>query len=296
MKVLVYGSNGWIGGQFIDILKENNIDFICAKSRADNENDIQAEVNSVNPTHIISFIGRTHGKIGEKVYTTIDYLEQEGKLLENVRDNLFSPLLLAEICKQNGIHYSYLGTGCIFKFDEEHPFAKEENGFDEDSLPNFFGSSYSVVKGYTDRLMHLHNDSVLNLRIRMPITGECNGRNFITKITNYQQVCSVPNSMTVLPELLPMVLDMMKNKITGTMNLTNPGLISHNTILEMYREIIDPEFTWNNFSQEEQRKILAADRSNNYLDTTRLESLYPQVRNIKEAVRACLLQYTPIKL
>lgn len=291
MKVLVYGSNGWIGGQFIDILKQNNIDFICAKSRADNENDIQTEVNSINPTHIISFIGRTHGKIGEKVYTTIDYLEQEGKLLENVRDNLFSPLLLAEICKQKGIHYSYLGTGCIFKFDEEHPFAKEENGFDEDSLPNFFGSSYSVVKGYTDRLMHLHNDSVLNLRIRMPITGECNGRNFITKITNYQQVCSVPNSMTVLPELLPMVLDMMKNKITGTMNLTNPGLISHNTILEMYREIIDPEFTWNNFSQEEQRKILAADRSNNYLNTTRLETLYPEVRNIKEAVRACLLEY-----
>jgi 3,5-epimerase/4-reductase len=296
MKVLVYGSNGWIGGQFIHILKKNNIDFFSAKSRADNEKDIQTEVNSVNPTHIISFIGRTHGKIGEKVYTTIDYLEQEGKLLENVRDNLFSPLLLAEICKQNGIHYSYLGTGCIFKFDEEHPFAKEENGFDENSLPNFFGSSYSVVKGYTDRLMHLHNDSVLNLRIRMPITGECNGRNFITKITNYQQVCSVPNSMTVLPELLPMVLDMMKNKITGTMNLTNPGLISHNTILEMYREIIDPEFTWNNFSQEEQRKILAADRSNNYLDTTRLESLYPQVRNIKEAVRACLLEYTSIKL
>jgi len=208
-----------------------------------------------------------------------------------MRDNLYSPLLLADICKKNKIHYTYLGTGCIFKFDEDHPFGKEESGFDETSLPNFFGSSYSIVKGYTDRLMHLYNDSVLNLRIRMPITGEKNGRNFITKITTYQKVCSVPNSMTVLPELLPFVLDMMRNKTTGTMNLTNPGLISHNEILEMYKEIVDPNFTWNNFSQEEQRKILAADRSNNFLDTTRLQTMYPFILNIKESVRNCLINY-----
>jgi len=125
----------------------------------------------------------------------------------------------------------------------------------------------------------------------MPITGEKNGRNFITKITTYQKVCSVPNSMTVLPELLPIVLDMMRNKTTGTMNLTNPGLISHNEILEMYKEIVDPNFTWNNFSQEEQRKILAADRSNNFLDTTRLQTMYPFILNIKESVRNCLINY-----
>ena len=35
-----------------------------------------------------------------------------------------------------------------------------------------FGSSYSTVKGYTDRLIHLVNENSLNLRIRMPITAE----------------------------------------------------------------------------------------------------------------------------
>jgi len=66
----------------------------------------------------------------------------------------------------------------------------------------FFGSSYSIVKGFTDRLMKLYGDSALTVRIRMPITDEFNERNFITKITNYQKVCSIPNSMTVLNELL----------------------------------------------------------------------------------------------
>jgi dTDP-glucose 4,6-dehydratase len=291
MRVLVYGSKGWIGGQFIEVLQNKNVDYICANSRVDDVEGVKNEIDIVSPTHVVSFIGRTHGKIGEKEYTTIDYLEQEGKLVENIKDNLFSPLVLANICMQKNIHFTYLGTGCIFKFDEEHPFGKEENGFNEESLPNFFGSSYSVVKGFTDRLMNFYSNSVLNLRIRMPITGKYNARNFITKITKYEKVCSVPNSMTVLPELLPMVLDMMVNKITGTMNLTNSGLISHNEILEMYKEIVDPNFTWKNFSQEEQRKILAADRSNNYLDTTRLEKLYPNVNNIRTAIENCLREY-----
>jgi len=290
MKILIYGSNGWIGSQFVEILKNNNIDFSCGKSRADDNENLIEEIDKINPTHIISFIGRTHGVIGEKEYTTIDYLEQDGKLIENVRDNLYSPLLIAELCKQRNIHYTYLGTGCIFKYDEEHPYGEEINGFNENDLPNFFGSSYSVVKGFTDRIMKLYNN-VLNLRIRMPITNEKNPRNFITKITSYEKICSVPNSMTVLPELLPIVLDMMKNETFGTINLTNPGLISHNEILEMYKEIVDPSFTWKNFSQEEQRKILSADRSNNYLNTTRLESLYPNVSNIKKSIRMILLEY-----
>uniref|UniRef100_A0A6C0BAK9 NAD(P)-binding domain-containing protein n=1 Tax=viral metagenome TaxID=1070528 RepID=A0A6C0BAK9_9ZZZZ len=291
MKILVYGSNGWIGNQFVSILQKSNVDYCCGKSRVDDQDSLEKEIDAISPSHVISFIGRTHGKIGEKVFTTIDYLEEDGKLVENIRDNLFSPILLASLCLNRKIHYTYLGTGCIFKFDEDHPFGKEENGFNENSLPNFYGSSYSVVKGFTDQLMRLYKNSTLNLRIRMPITGEKNTRNFITKIVTYNKVCSVPNSMTVLPELLPYVLDMMKNQVTGTMNLTNPGLISHNEILEMYKEIVDPLFTWKNFSMEEQRKILAADRSNNFLDTTRLEKLYPQMQSIKDAIRKSLEDY-----
>ena len=290
MKVLIYGSKGWIGKQFINILEKNNITYESGNVRVDNINELSKEIKNTNPTHIVSFIGRTHGKIGDKVYSTIDYLEQEGKLQENVRDNLFSPIILAIISKELDIHFTYLGTGCIFKFDENHPFGKEINGFDENSLPNFFGSSYSTVKGFTDRLMHLF-DNVLNLRIRMPITGVMNPRNFITKITTYEKICSIPNSMTVLPELLPIVLDMMINKKVGTINLTNPGLISHNEILDMFKEIVDPNFVYKNFSIEEQSKILASDRSNNYLETGLLEKWYPNIKNIKDSVRECLIEY-----
>lgn len=291
MKILVYGHRGWIGKQFINILKESSTLYIEGKSRACNITELDDEIKIHEPTHIVSFIGRTHGYIGTKNFSTIDYLEQQGKLYENVRDNLFSPFVLAEICNRRNIHYTYLGTGCIFKYDENHPFGEEVNGFMEDSEPNFFGSSYSIVKGFTDKIMKLYEKNVLNLRIRMPITGEENPRNFITKIVNYEKICSIPNSMTVLPELLPYVFEMMKSGVTGTMNLTNPGLISHNEILQMYKEIVDPSFIWVNFTQEEQRKILASDRSNNYLNTDRLTTLYPQIKNIKVSIKDCLVEY-----
>lgn len=291
MKILIYGASGWIGNQFCDICDTQKILYSKGQSRVDDIESVKKELHEINPTHVISFIGRTHGTIDNTHISTIDYLEHSGKLIENINDNLFSPLSLGILCKERDIHYTYLGTGCIFTYDNEHPYGETQNGFIEDSLPNFFGSSYSIVKGFTDRLFHLYEDSFLNLRIRMPITHKNHPRNFITKITNYEYICSIPNSMTVLPELLPLVIDMMETKKTGTINLTNPGLISHNEILEMYRELVDKDFTWKNFSKEDQSQILKSERSNNYLDTQKLTLLYPQILSIKDSIRKCLLEY-----
>jgi len=294
--ILVFGGNGWIGSKVVQLLQNANITVIKSMCRADDIKMIQTEINLIkNVTHIMSFIGRTHGVYNNEVIGTIDYLEKPGKLVENMNDNLFSPIGLAEISKKNGIHFTYLGTGCIFEYDEKtHLYGNQETGFLETDLPNFFGSSYSIVKGYTDRLMQLlYSDSTLNARIRMPITDEKDSpRNFITKITSYKKVCSMPNSMTVLDELLPVLIEMALNKQVGTVNLTNPGLITHNEILEMYKEIVDPDFTWSNFTIDEQNQILASKRSNNCLDTTKLTnislSLNNPVTTIKEAVRNVL--------
>jgi len=288
MKILVYGHKGWIGSMFIDILKEKGLNYCTTNTRCDDYDDLINDLNEIKPTHVISFIGRTHGEIDGKIYSTIDYLEEPGKLKENINDNLFSPLQLALLCNERNIHYTYLGTGCIFSYRDG--IISDKNGLKENDLPNFFGSQYSTVKGFTDRLMKLIPNT-LNLRIRMPIVNYDNPRNFITKITKYEKICSVPNSMTVLTELLPYIIDLMNINHTGTLNFTNPGSISHNEILEMYKEYVDPEFTWQNFTIEEQNQILKSERSNNLLDTTCLEQLFPEIKNIKESVKDVMVNY-----
>lgn len=68
------------------------------------------------------------------------------------------------------------------------------------------------------------------------------------------------------------------------MNYTNPGAVSHNEILQMYKDFIDPEFKWSNFSVEEQAKVIVAARSNNLLDTKRVRHVcdYSLGSNLKE--------------
>jgi 3,5-epimerase/4-reductase len=293
--VLLYGGNGWIGSQVYNLLVRMNIKVVKSGVRADNLEAVESEIGSFNEvTHVMSFIGRTHGTYKGEIISTIDYLEKPGKLVENIQDNLYAPIVLASVCNKYGKHFTYLGTGCIFDYDDDHKYGNELTGFTECDKPNFFGSSYSIVKGYTDRIMHdLYNDSVLNIRIRMPITSEVNPRNFITKITNYAKICSIPNSMTVLDNLLPVMVQYALNNKTGTVNFTNPGLISHNEILAMYKEIVDPDFVWDNFSIEEQNVVLASKRSNNCLNTRILETetdadLY-DVKPIKEAVKEILI-------
>ena len=94
-----------------------------------------------------------------------------------------------------------------------------------------------------------------------------------TQIIKYDKVVDIPNSMTVLPELLPYSLEMARRKLTGVMNFTNPGAISHNQILELYKQYVDPEFSWSNFTIEEQAKVIVAPRSNNLLDTKRVRAV-----------------------
>ena len=68
MKVLVYGSRGWIGKQFIEILKAKGVEYVEGIARVDNDIEVFEELYKREPTNVISFIGRTHGKIGDKVY------------------------------------------------------------------------------------------------------------------------------------------------------------------------------------------------------------------------------------
>ena len=287
MILLIYGHKGWIGQQIIQYLNliytQYQFKYICGEARVDNIEELENEIRHIYPTQVISLIGRTHGD----GIQTIDYLEEH--LYENVRDNLFAPTVLSLLSKKYNYHLTYLGTGCIFEYDNLNNIlngSRDYKKFKENDKPNFWGSSYSVVKGFTDQLMYLTNS--LNIRIRMPITSKANQRNFITKITSYEKICSIPNSMTVLDELIPIIIDLMFKKHIGTINMVNPGVISHNEILEMYKELIDPNFTWQNFTIEEQDKILKSKRSNNHLDTTLLEELYPTVKNIHESVRECL--------
>jgi UDP-glucose 4,6-dehydratase len=132
---LVYGSDGWIGRKIKAYVKERGDMLVSAVARGGNQADVLAEVEKHLPDQILSVLGRTHSP----GFSTINYLEQKGQTRVNIRDNLYAPFVLAKIAEQKEIHFTYLGTGCIFSSD------RGDVSFDEMSEPNFFGSEYSTV-------------------------------------------------------------------------------------------------------------------------------------------------------
>ena len=74
------------------------------------------------------------------------------------------------------------------------------------------------------------------------------------------------------------------------MNFTNPGAISHNEILDLYRQYIDSNLTWHNFTIEEQAKVIVAPRSNNLLDTSRVRVHFKALSQFKQEVIVIFVQ------
>ena len=172
--LLIYGGNGWIGDQFCAFLKTQSIAFEMASTRPGEDDDevIRKEIIRHAPSHVVSLLGRTHGP----GCNTIDFLEGGAdKLTLNIRDNLYAPWLLAHLCNDMGIHFTYLGTGCIF--------SGYDKAYTEDDRPNYFGNAYSVAKGFTDRIMRQYELNVLNVRIRLPVNFADDARNLVVKVS-----------------------------------------------------------------------------------------------------------------
>ena len=263
---LLFGKNGWICGKLIELLTEQGKTFFVSECRTENRESVIQEIEQYNPTHILNAAGFT-GK------PNVD--ECELKKLETIRSNVIGTLNIADICAEKNIHHLLYATGCIFEYDEDHPvFGK---GFTEDEIPNFYGSFYSHTKAMVEDIL-IHYPTTCILRVRMPISDDLSPRNFITKILNYEKVVNIPNSMTVLSELIPISLIMAERRLTGIFNFCNPGAISHNEILEMYKMYIDHTYTYQNFSVEEQSMILKAGRSNNTLDHIKLCNALPDIQ------------------
>jgi len=280
-RVLIFGGKtGWIGGMMADLIKkEEGIELFIAESRMQNREAVARELDEVKPTHVLNAAGIT-GR------PNIDWCEDNKP--ETMRTNVIGTLNLADLCNERGIHCTVYATGCIFEYDEKHPMGSGI-GFTEEDVPNFDGSFYSQTKGYMEPMLKEYPNALI-LRVRMPVSDDLIHRNFVTKIVKYEKVVNIPNSMTILTELLPASLAMAKKGLTGVYNFTNPGVISHNQVLDLYKKYIDPTYTYQNFTIEEQAKVIKAARSNNELDTTKLMRDMPEgvvINDIHTAYEKC---------
>ncbi|OMP07294.1 hypothetical protein COLO4_07466 [Corchorus olitorius] len=208
--------------------------------------------------------------------------------------------MLGRICEAQGIPFAY-GSGRL----EDRKSLRDDiaaaqpshvfNAAGATGRPNVEWCEFNKIETLRSNVIGALNiadveelikdyENVCILRVRMPIMSDLtHPRNTIKKISGYKKVVNIPNSFSVLDELIPISVEMAKRKLTGVWNFTNPDVVSHNELLEMYREYVDPNFTWNNFTVEEQDKVLAAPRCNMELDISKLKREFPELLPIKES-------------
>lgn len=267
------GERGWIGQKIVTILKEQAHLVYCATAKLEDREAIEREIETIKPDYIIN----SAGIIGKP---TVDWCESHKQ--ETLRANVLGILNLVDIAYQHNIHITNIATGCIYQYDENHPLGSGK-GFTEEEKPNFTGSFYSRTKVLAEDLI-VNYPNLLHLRVRMPIASDLNPKGFIGKIINYKKLINIPNSMSILDDLLPLIPIMIERRLTGIYNLVNPGTISHNQVIELYKQYVNPNHHYENFTIEEQNKILAVPRSNCELSAEKLLNEFPQVPHIKESI------------
>lgn len=263
----------------VDECSTEGIEVAAANSRMEDREAVAKELDEYKPTHVLNAAGIT-GR------PNIDWCEDNKP--DTIRTNVIGTLNLADLCLLRNIHCTVYATGCIFAYDDAHPLGSGI-GFTEEDEPNFRGSFYSQTKSYMEPMLKEFPNCLI-LRVRMPISDDLSHRSFVTKIVKYEKVVNIPNSMTILTEMLPLSLAMAKKGLTGVYNFTNPGVISHNEVLDLYTKYIDPTYTYKNFTIEEQAKVIKAPRSNNELDTTKLFRDMPEgivINEIHKAYELC---------
>ncbi|CAI5442662.1 unnamed protein product [Caenorhabditis angaria] len=277
MHVAIYGGKGYVGQELQHVLKARQIPYVLAEKKVGfhSDEEVQNELATLGVTHVICVTGRTHGP----GCNTIEYLEGGAdKVYINVRDNMYSATILAHLCRNLGLHYTYIGTGYMFAYDKEHPI--DGAMFKDDDEPSFFGSAYSVVKGFTDRQMTHFNQKGwenLNVRITLPLSLDLQQpRNLLSKIINYKELFDIPVSLTILPDCMNAMLNLMEQRQGGTLNLVNPEPISLYEVVKIYQEKVDPNVNPAPIGVETERaQQLLATKGNCALDTDLLQKLSP---------------------
>lgn len=265
-ECLVFGATGFLGRATLAMLRAQGIEFRVSKARIEYRAQVERDLERFRPQYVIC-------AAGAPAHPNIDWCETHRE--HTVRVNILGRLNVADVCHARGVGVFVIGTGAMF--------AGSAGTIAEDAAPTFAGTVYARLMTSLDRIWAEAYPNVLNARVMYPISSSMEEeRSMLFKLVRvFPQVHTVPTSYTVIDSLWPLIPDLMRRGVRGTLNFVNPGVTDGNAILAMYKDMVDPSFTW---------KVAPDDghRPHGHMDTTRLETLCPAVPRVTEAVRAVL--------
>tara|TARA_Y100000310_G_C20618166_1_gene781804 strand:- start:25 stop:978 length:954 start_codon:yes stop_codon:yes gene_type:complete len=298
--ILLLGGNGYIGSEFSKQLDQRNKQWWSAPH---DEFTLQDAIET-HPELVINCAGYT-GK------PNVDACEKQ-------RDECYSlnvefPMRMRMLCEVNNIPWLHVSSGCIYKggkfngivADDMRPYYETPmdaqgfvSGFREEDEPNFSFkhkpcSFYSGTKALAEDALKDGNGYICRLRI--PFDAESNPRNYLTKLINYPKYYDNVNSLSHKSEFVSACLDLIdKNAPYGIYNVTNPGHVSTQSVVDMVRSFRpDIKKDWTCYEDDDEFYSTAATalRSNCIMVTSKLSALGIDLRPIHVALKDAIENY-----
>lgn len=257
-KFYILGGSGFMGSHAVTYLRSKGYEVVDNRVDIADFMTLKKVFTEAKPDVVVNFAG-------VRAYPNIDWCEDHKE--ETVKVNVGGAINVALAALEMGAYPIQIASGCIYSGGPEKEFT-------EDDEPNFFGSFYSRMRVVMQNA--LKELPVLQLRIRMPIAMFSHPRNLINKIASYKKVISIPNSVTLIEDIFPALEKLTVIRPVGILNLTNDGYMEHSKILAAYKEMVNPNHTYEIITLDElQGKggITKAERSNCVLSNTKAKSL-----------------------
>jgi dTDP-4-dehydrorhamnose reductase len=250
---------------------------------------IRFMLKAYKPDVLINCIGKT-GR------PNVDWCEDNKA--ETYMANVTLPAILASECEKLGIHLIHIGSGCIFFGDsprvscplnnDRDYFPIPDSGWKEDDFAN--PKSYYSQTKYAADLTIGSMSNVTVLRIRMPISTKNDPRNFINKVRNYSQVIDIPNSMTLMDDLVRCVDWAAKENKIGIYHVTNAQPITAAQVMREFQKY-QPLHKFEVIDEGELDKLTLAKRSNCLLNTDKLRESGFTMSPSEDGLKACMAAY-----
>lgn len=274
--ILILG-NGYVGNHLHNHLK-NDFNVIIKSAE---ELDYHS-IGILNKFLLNNSIGTVINCSGFTGRPNIDEAEIKKELCWDL--NTASPLRVNAICNLRDVNYLHVSSGCIYD--------GYEKVWNEEDAPNYGlfcnrASFYSKSKHAFENLSK-NMDNII-LRVRMPFDGESSGRNYLSKIRQYNDLINFRNSKTYIPDFCKFVKNLLIKK-TGLWkgqdiyNVVNPVALTTHEVCDIMREYGFHNDNWKFVSLADLPII--SGRSNCVLDGSKSKEIY-EMRFEKDVMKEC---------
>lgn len=259
MKVLVLGK-GFIGSKLIDFLRLKDVDTFGIAQNEINYTSSRALANLLrdyNFTHVINCCG----------YTGVPNVDGcESNKEDCWKYNVVIASKIDSLVKYYNKKMIHISSGCIYTGYEKE--------FEETDVPNFGlfnpqSSFYSKTKHAFETIIDTHCSAIF--RIRMPFTGLRENKNYLYKLLKYDNLISMPNSLTGVNDLNELVYKFILDFRPGLYNVVNPQPLTAKEIVDIMKKYNINNVNWKFIDISNLNTV--ANRSNCVLSANKLKSL-----------------------